>query len=336
MRRESAGKLTVEGETVRIVLDSLERGCVGNVGYDRNGGAAAGADNAGFRPNPVTHEERGNAPLSRETCNLAVHIVDDDVTLLGIVGIGKVRKPAVDVVYVEAGDRMKCVPLENPAAGVRIAVEKSAGYRLGGIIGVPVEHGVTVNRVAEMTPPLYIVLYAGAPRYLGRIFYIFVAGGDKQSGVVALHASAGGPCVAVFGAEIDEPGFPQRQAGMGRNHVCFAVTFPVPAGMHLDAAPGTIFPEREVHYAGDRIGAVLSRRAVAQYFNLMQGNSRNRRNVGTLSSVGDAVSYPGNDGSAMAAFAVDQHQGMVGGQTAQTDRAYDPRSVTHGLRIHIE
>ena len=59
---------------------------------------------------------------------------------------------------------MKPIPLENPAASVRMAEEKPAGYRLGGIIGVPVEHGVTVDRVAEMTPPLYIVtLRGGAP-----------------------------------------------------------------------------------------------------------------------------------------------------------------------------
>ena len=57
LRREPAGEPAVEREAVRVGLDLLEGGRIGDVADDRDRGAAAGALDAGLGPDPVADEQ---------------------------------------------------------------------------------------------------------------------------------------------------------------------------------------------------------------------------------------------------------------------------------------
>ena len=130
-------------------------------------------------------------------------------------------------------------------------------------------------------------------------------------------------------------GEPQRQPGVARDGVSAAVARAVAAGVQLEAAAATVVLQQKVQHPGDGVGAVLGRRAVAQHLDLSQRYGRDGRDVGTLRPVGDAVADPGDDRAPVPALAVDEYQGVVGGEAAQVGGSDESRRVTDGLGVDV-
>ena len=87
LRREPAGEPAVEREAVRVGLDLLEGGRIGDVVDNRDRAAAAGTRDVGRGPDPVADEQALDARRPRETYDLAICIVPGGVTMIRLIGV---------------------------------------------------------------------------------------------------------------------------------------------------------------------------------------------------------------------------------------------------------
>ena len=239
---------------------------------------------------------------------------------------------------------------EHAAAGAGVPEVEPALHLLAHVIAVSVEREGVAEQVAGVRPDLEFVVDLGGAPDLRRGAHARVALVDDQSqGVPALRAAVGRVGVAVLAGQVEEAGFPERQADVARDAVHLPVAryravleappgagHQVPARLELDGAPGAIVVEDEVHHPRDGVGAVLRRCAVAQHFGLLQRQPRNQRDVGALGAVREAVAVPGDDRSAVTPLPVHQNQRVVRGQAAQVGRTRERGRVTDGLDVHVE
>ncbi len=218
---------------------------------------------------------------------------------------------------------------------IGIPIVEPLRRRLVGVVGVAIELQAVGVQVAEVAEQLQVVLAGRIAPGLRRVGHGGVAGRDECRRIGALHAAVGRTGIAVLQAEVGEAVVAERQPDVAGDVVRVAVARAVGAGIELQAAPLTGVLQQEVHHAGDGIGAVLRRGAVAQHFHLPQGDRRNGRDVRTLRAVGHAAE-PDEDRRAVAALAVDQHQRVVVGEVAQARRPYERGGAADRVRGDVE
>ena len=158
---------------------------------------------------------------------------------------------------------------------------------------------------------------------------------DVPLGIAPLHAAAGRVHSGVLEAQVGEAPVGQGHSDVGRHRVGVAVAFVelAPAGLHFSSVSGV--PEDEIHHAGHRVGAVLGGGAVAQHFHPLDRDRGDGGEIRTVRSVGHAGTEDIDDRSAMAALAVDQHQGGIAGQSAQIGRADERGTAADGLGVDV-
>ena len=126
-----------------------------------------------------------------------------------------------------------------------------------------------------------------------------------------------------FGRDTHPAVVAQGEAGRTLDGFLLAVAFLRLAIAHFDVAAGRAFFQDDVDHAGNRVGAVLGRRTIAQYFHMVDGGQGNGVQVdGRRAAAQRTVDV--DHGGRITALAVHQHQGLVGRQAAQLGR-------THGV-----
>ncbi len=99
-----------------------------------------------------------------------------------------------------------------------------------------------------------------------------------------------------------------------------------PAVGHIRAAAVACFTQTQIHHAGDGIGAVLSRRAIAQHFDRLHDGARNRVEVGSRRASSDRAVHV-HKRRRVQAFAVHEHQCLIGRKAPQRRGPHRIRAV---------
>ena len=268
-------------------------------------------------------------------------------TLLSMMGTGAHSPPwpSPSRVAHQQGAYLLAVPvdhrtLEDAAAGMGIPEVEPSLRLLAGIVGVAVEVEAVAEIGAVVGEELDVVPDVGLAPDLGRVGHVEISRGLESSGIVALHRAHRGPGVAVLQAQVG-PGALVAQADVAGDAEQLAVAEELAvaveeaAGLGLDGDPFVVVLQLEVHHPGDGVGPVLGRGAVAQDLHPLEGDGRDDGQVGTLGAVGHAVAEPVDHRGAVAALAVDQHQGVVGRQAPQVGRPDDGPRVADGLGVDV-
>ncbi|MNS57803.1 hypothetical protein D3C72_907020 [compost metagenome] len=109
--------------------------------------------------------------------------------------------------------------------------------------------------------------------------------------------------------------------------IALAIAFRILRVAHGDFRTGRIV-ENDVDHAGDGVGTVLRRGAVAQHFDALDGGHGNLRQVGRLRAART------QQGAAVETLAVNQHQGLVRRQAAQGGGTHEDLPVSHRQALH--
>ena len=227
---------------------------------------------------------------------------------------------------------------ENATPRVGVAEEETARHLLAGVAGVPVELQAIGERKAEIAEELEVALNLRRAPDLSGVSHVGIACSQESRHVAALNAAVGRLGASVLKAEVGETGRAQRQSGVA-GHIVGGAVPPLHVGTRVELETGarTAVLGQQVDDAGNGVGAVLGRRAVAQHLGLAQGDRRNARDVGPLGSESHAVAaVPVDDGGAVAALPVDQNQRVVGRQVAQHHGPYDGGGIADGLGVDVE
>ena len=217
---------------------------------------------------------------------------------------------------------------KNAVSGVRITkVEATFNLSLGPV-AEHVGFGAVPQVNTEIAENLEIVGdLRRAPDLGRRLAHTGVTGIDQVLGVGSLDAAAGRIGFLEFETDIAETGVAEPESGVAGDRQRIAVAFEVAAPLGVKGEARIVFLEHEIHDAGDGVGTVLRRGAVAQHFEPVQRDGRNDRQVGALGTAGDARSEQRDYRGAMAALAVDEHEGCVGRQRTQGRRTDQGRRV---------
>lgn len=132
-----------------------------------------------------------------------------------------------------------------------------------------------------------------------------------------------------FAAEDDGAAVAERHPALGAGLIACAVAFIILRILSESVHSGLIV-ENDVDHAGDRVRAILRRCPVAQHLDALDCKIGNGRKIGGL-----RTARPEQRG-AVIAFAVHQHEGLVGGQAAQRRRAHECEPVGRGQPLNIE
>jgi hypothetical protein len=138
--------------------------------------------------------------------------------------------------------------------------------------------------------------------------------------------AVGFAAVAVFAGEVDEAAVADLEAGVGAAVQHAAVAFIGLPGFEAHHRGVGLRPQDDVDHAGNRIGAVLRRGAVAQHFDAVDRGHRDRVDVGTRGTAADGLLHV-DQRLLVAALAVDQHEDLVGAEGAQRRGAQDVGAV---------
>ena len=124
------------------------------------------------------------------------------------------------------------------------------------------------------------------------------------------------------------------QPAISRGEIIFSVAFRILAIAKHALAAETFF-ERDVDHAGNSVRAILRRRTIAQHLNVVDGEQGHRIHVGTRIA---AISRTENiyQRYGMAAFAINQHQRLIGAQPAQRGGINQIGTIGTGLACGIE
>ena len=139
---------------------------------------------------------------------------------------------------------------------------------------------------------------------------------NERLGVGTLMSPGKGLVVGVFEAQVGKAIVAQRQAQVAFHLVTFLILVELPVLRPNLAAFVGVF-HLKVDHPGNGVGAVLGGRAVAQHFNIFQGDAGDHADVGPVGAFASAGDKLGDQRGPMPAFAVDQHQGLVRGQPPQ-------------------
>ena len=133
---------------------------------------------------------------------------------------------------------------------------------------------------------------------------------DQRLCVCALHSAGERLVGRVLDTHVQEPAFGQRQAGVcGHRPGLLALVELTVVQPNLTAFG--IAPGHQVDDAGDGVGPVLCRGAVAQHLDPLQRDARNHAHVGSVGALAGRGYELGDDRGAVAAFAVDHHECLI-------------------------
>ena len=128
-------------------------------------------------------------------------------------------------------------------------------------------------------------------------------------------------------AQVREPVGAEPEAGVGGDlRALLAFVELAVVDTHL-AAAGRVL-HLQVDDAGNRVGAVLRHRAIAQNLHAFHGNAWNHADVRAVRAFAGGRHELGDEGGAMAALAVDHQQRLVGRQAAQRRRSNEGIAVS--------
>ena len=150
-----------------------------------------------------------------------------------------------------------------------------------------------------------------------------------------LAGAVGFLAIAVFDAEVDEAVVAEFEAVVQAAVQHGAVAFAGLAGLEEDLGFLGLLLQHDVDDAGDGVGTVLRRGAVAQHFDALDRGDRDGVDVGTGRAAGDGLLHV-HQRLLVAALAVDQHQHLIGSEGAQGGRAQDVGAVADGGAREVE
>ena len=196
---------------------------------------------------------------------------------------------------------------------------------------------VVAQIAAEVGEQLHRVAHPRLAPRLGRVRDPGHPGGDDRLRVRMLDAAVRGLRLVELGAQVQEPAIAHAHAVVGGDgvHVLGRI-LGVEAVLHLHAPAVVMVLQHEVDHPGDGVRAVLRRRAVAQHFHALDGDGGNGGDVRPLGAIRRAIGDPLDDGAPVAALVVDQHEGVVGRQTAQVHGPQQRGGVPGRVRAHME
>ena len=203
---------------------------------------------------------------------------------------------------------------------IGIAVKETAFHFFARVVAMPVELDVVVDGQAVVGKNFQVVADEGLPPNLRGIGHGVIARPDQTRGIGALRGPVRIIGIAVFHAEVGPSPF-TAQADIPRDGIRAAIALLENTGFDFDRAAAVTVFELEIQHAGNGVRAVLCGRAIAQDFHALEGDRRDRGDVGALRAIGNAVAQPVDHGGAVAAFAIDEHHRVVGRQAPQIDRA---------------
>ena len=225
---------------------------------------------------------------------------------------------------------------KHAAPGVGVAEVEAAFHLPLGPVAEHIGFGAAAEVDAEVAEELEVVgNLRGAPDLRRRLAHAGIAGVDKALGVGALNAAAGGVLLLEFKADVGEAGVAEAETRVAGDCQRVAIALEMAAPLGVEGEARIVFLEHEIHDAGDGVGAVLRRGAVAQHFEPVKGDGRNHRQVRALGAAGNPRSEQGDDRGAVAALAIDEHEGGIGRQRAQGRGADQRRRVGNGLLGNI-
>eukprot|EP00659_Diplonema_papillatum_P004671 gene4671-biopygen4589 len=260
--------------------------------------------------------------------------------LLGVVatvGAAQVPTPtAAKVVALGTESRLEVRLVDQPVRAVAVGVTIGPGgdgvaavgqaevlavvVLPGGQGGKRVQRQVVVQRQVEVVRHIAQLAAGRAVAFVGVVAgggFARVGGTVRQRVVMAAVAVAAGLVVAllVAGVEghVEHPGFTHLEAIVQRLLAGAALAVVVLAQGGVGTAAGGLL-EDDIDHPGNRIRAVLRRCTVAQHLHMVDGSHRDQVEVAGGRAAVDAVDVQG--GAGMAAFAVDQHQYVRGGEAA--------------------
>ena len=108
------------------------------------------------------------------------------------------------------------------------------------------------------------------------------------------------------------------------------------APLHIQTAAFACVLQHEVEYAGDGIGTVLGRRAVAEHFDAAQRDRGYGCDVRPLRTIGCAVGNPLDDRAAVPPLVVHQHQGVIRREAAQVHRPHQRSRIPRWIDADME
>ncbi len=123
----------------------------------------------------------------------------------------------------------------------------------------------------------------------------------------------------VLDGDVDEGVLDRGQADVGLQVGGQAALVDVVAALHADRAAVVGLLQDDVDHAGDGVGAVLGGRAVLQHFHVVDGRGRDVVEVGRRVAA-ERTAGDRHVGGAVAPFAVDHDQGVVGADAPQLER----------------
>ena len=127
----------------------------------------------------------------------------------------------------------------------------------------------------------------------------------------------------------------QRHAEIGRTQPLAAIAGGILTAGELDIATLRASLQDDVDDAGNRVGAILGRGAVAQDLDVVDRRQRDGIEVHGLRTATDHAVVE-QDRAGVPALAVDQHQHLVGRQAAQLCRALRVRGVGRGRAREVQ
>ena len=240
-----------------------------------------------------------------------------------LVGVLGAEADRIDTAQVPAGeDRRGAV---GARGGVRVAPVEVAdplavsvqaeGVQLGGVVdeGFQVEAGALAFQIG-LSPALDRVGHA----------QLRVRGLERDC-IRPLAGARSGVGVGEFGEQDQAAVIAQRQAAARAHLAGTAIALRIAGIANGDLAAGFVFQD-DVDDAGNRIGAVLRRRAIAQHFDALDRAGRNLRQIGGLRTAA------AQQRAAVEAAAIDQYQRLVRRQATQRGGAHNTYPSAIGRR----
>jgi hypothetical protein len=221
-------------------------------------------------------------------------------------GAGAVRGVGRGVAPVEVGDA-RAVGIGGETIGL-----DRVGQRHGGV-----EAGAPDGAVG-LAPALH-----GVGHLQGRI------GGLEGDGVWALARARGGLGVGIVERADQIAAVAQLDAISAADLGLGPVAFIVLTGLGV-AVEALAIAENDVDHPGDGVRAILRRGAVAQHLDALHAAGRELGHVDAL------LAATAQHRRAVAALAVDHHQGLVGRQAAQGGGAHEGLAVGGRQALNIE
>jgi len=153
-------------------------------------------------------------------------------------------------------------------------------------------------------------------------------------------AAAGAVVTVVFATDIDETAVEQVEALVERDLAALAVAMIfILTITHLHLGAGAVAAQTVIQDAGDGVGTVLRRRAIAQDLQIIDGDGGNGGNIGALRAERQAriaTSIDLDEGRVVVALAIQHDEHFVARKATQRRRPYKTGGIRNRILRHEE